>query len=99
MKCLDLSCIDVIGVDWRCDLVEIQKLLPPQVFIQGNLDPAWLHLPTDLMEKKAKAYYADLRERGLDFKRWIAGLGHGVLIQTPEENVRRLVKIIQGQKL
>lgn len=99
LKALDLTHIDVIGVDWRCDLVEIQKLLPPHVFIQGNLDPAWLHLPTELMEKKAHAYYQDLRTRGLDFKRWIGGLGHGVLIQTPEENVRRLVKIIQGQKI
>jgi uroporphyrinogen decarboxylase len=99
IKALDLSCIDVIGVDWRCDLVEIQKLLPPHVFIQGNLDPAWLHLPKALMESKAKNYYADLRERGLDFKRWIAGLGHGVLIQTPEENVKSLVKIIQDQKI
>ncbi len=99
IKCLDLNYIDVIGVDWRCDLVEIQALLPKHVFIQGNLDPAWLHLPTDLLEKKAKAYYEDLRIRGLDFKRWIAGLGHGVLIQTPEENVRKLVKIIQSQKI
>ncbi len=99
IKNLDMKYIDVIGVDWRCDLVEIQKLLPPHVFIQGNLDPAWLHLPTELMEKKAHAYYQDLRERGLDFKRWVAGLGHGVLIQTPEQNVRRLVKIVQGQKI
>ncbi len=99
VKALDLSLIDVLGVDWRCDLVEIQKLLPPHVFIQGNLDPAWLHLPTALMEKKVRAYYDDLRARGLDFKRWIAGLGHGVLIQTPEENVRQLVKIIQSQKI
>lgn len=98
VKALDLSLVDVIGVDWRCDLVEIQKLLPPHVFVQGNFDPAWLHLPTELLEKKATAYYADLRARGLDFKRWIAGLGHGVLIQTPEENVRRLVKLIQSQK-
>lgn len=99
VKALDLTNIDVIGVDWRCDLVEIQNLLPGDKFIQGNLDPAWLHLPKDIMEKKAQAYYADLRERGLDFKRWIAGLGHGVLIQTPEENVRSLVKIIQSQKI
>lgn len=99
VKALDLSVIDVIGVDWRCDLVEIQKLLPPHVFIQGNLDPAWLHLPTELLLKKASAYYDDLRARGLDFKRWVAGLGHGVLIETPEENVRQLVKLIQSQKL
>jgi uroporphyrinogen decarboxylase len=99
IKALDLTHIDVIGVDWRCDLVEIQKLLPARMYIQGNLDPAWLHLPWELLEQKAKAYYQDLRERGLDFNRWIAGLGHGVLIQTPEENVRGLVKIIQAQKL
>jgi uroporphyrinogen decarboxylase len=98
VKALDLTNIDVIGVDWRCDLVEIQKLLPPHVFIQGNLDPAWLHLSWDLLEKKATAYYQDLRDRGLDFKRWVAGLGHGVLIQTPETNVRNLVKLIQSQK-
>jgi len=99
IKKLNLNLIDVIGVDWRCDLVEIQKLLPSHVFIQGNLDPAWLHLPWELLEKKASAYYQDLRDRGLDFNRWVTGLGHGVLIQTPEENVRRLVKLIQSQKL
>jgi uroporphyrinogen decarboxylase len=98
IKALDLTHIDVIGVDWRCDLVEIQKLLPQDKFIQGNLDPAWLHLPWEILEKKATAYYLDLRERGLDFKRWTAGLGHGVLIQTPETNVRNLVKLIQSQK-
>jgi uroporphyrinogen decarboxylase len=98
VKTLDLTNIDVIGVDWRCDLVEIQNLLPPNKFVQGNLDPAWLHLPWEILEKKAMAYYQDLRERGLDFKRWVAGLGHGVLIQTPENNVRNLVKLIQSQK-
>lgn len=99
VKALDLTNIDVIGVDWRCDLVEIQKLLPPDIFIQGNLDPAWLHLPWEILEIKAIAYYQDLRNRGLDFKRWVAGLGHGVLIQTPEENVKKIVKLIQSQKL
>ncbi len=95
---LDLKDIDVIGVDWRCDLVEIQKLLPPQVFVQGNFDPAWLHLPWEILEKKANYYYQDLRDRGLDFKRWIAGLGHGVLIETPETNVKKIVELIQRQK-
>lgn len=99
LNALDLTHIDVIGVDWRCDLVEIQRLLPPHVFVQGNFDPAWLHLPWDLLEKKAHAYYNELRARGLDFKRWVAGLGHGVLIETPEENVRKLVELIQSQKI
>lgn len=99
IQALDLTNIDVVGVDWRCDLVEIQKLLPKDKYIQGNLDPAWLHLPWEILEKKAANYYADLKNRGLDFNRWIAGLGHGVLIQTPESNVRNVVKLIQSQKL
>lgn len=99
LRTLDFTNIDVIGVDWRCDLVEVQKMLPSHVFIQGNIDPTWLHLPWSILEKKATAYYDDLRARGLDFKRWVAGLGHGVLIETPEENVRNLVKLIQNQKI
>lgn len=99
IKSLDFSLIDVLGVDWRCDLVEIQKLLPPHVFIQGNIDPTWLHLPWEQLEKNAKEYCQDLKSRGLDFKRWIAGLGHGVLIETPENNVRRLVELVQAQGL
>ncbi len=98
IKTMDLTHIDVIGVDWRCDLVEIQKLLPSNIYIQGNIDPAWLHLPWEILETKVKDYLHDLRVRGLDFKRWITGLGHGVLIKTPEENVRRVVKLIQSEK-
>jgi uroporphyrinogen decarboxylase len=69
VKVLDLSLIDVIGVDWRCDLLEIQKLVPSHVYVQGNFDPAWLHLPWEILEKKAHDYYADLRHRGLDCTR------------------------------
>jgi uroporphyrinogen decarboxylase len=98
IEALDLTNIDIIGVDWRCDLVEIQKILPKNKFIQGNIDPTWLHLPWSVLEKKAHAYFDDLKHRGLDFKRWVAGLGHGVLIQTPEENVRNLVKLIQSKE-
>jgi uroporphyrinogen decarboxylase len=96
IKSLNLDYIDVIGVDWRCDLIEIQKILPSRLYVQGNFDPSWLHLPWEHLEKKAKTYINDLRERGLNFNKWIAGLGHGVLIQTPEENVKKLVQLIQS---
>lgn len=94
---LDFSPIDVIGVDWRCDLVEIQSKLPKHVYIQGNIDPTWLHLDGDIMSQKIRAFYKDLKTRGLDMSRWICGLGHGVLIETPEANVREAVKIIQNE--
>lgn len=86
--------LDVIGVDWRCDLVEVAKLFPKNVYLQGNFDPAWLHWPKELLLKEVSAWMQDLKDRGFDFSRWICGLGHGVLIQTPEENVRAVVELI-----
>lgn len=91
---LNFDHIDVIGVDWRCDLVEVQTHLPKHLYIQGNIDPTWLHLPWEVLEKKVRDYLHDLNQRGLNFKKWIAGLGHGVLIETPEENVRNLVELL-----
>jgi uroporphyrinogen decarboxylase len=86
--------IDVVGVDWRCDLVEVSKLFPKNVYLQGNIDPAWLHLPWNILEVKLKNYFNHLRTNHFPFERWIAGLGHGVLIKTPEENVRKTVELI-----
>lgn len=88
--------IDVIGVDWRSDLVEVQKMFPEQ-FVQGNFDPIWLHLPKDIMLANLKAWHKDLVQRGLNQAKWICGLGHGVTIQTPEENVRAAVELVHRE--
>lgn len=88
--------IDTIGIDWRCDLVEVQKMFPGQ-FVQGNFDPIWLHLPQQVMVANLREWYRDLIQRGLDPSRWICGLGHGVTIQTPESNVRRAVELVHQE--
>jgi uroporphyrinogen decarboxylase len=92
---LDLP-IDVVGVDWRCDLVEIQKMFP-HAFIQGNFDPIWLHLPLPVMLSNLRQWHQDLMRRGLNPEKWICGLGHGVTIETPEENVREAVKLVHNE--
>ncbi len=86
------SGIDVFGVDWRHDIVDTQKKLPKNKYIQGNIDPIWLHLPWKELEQNLNTYKAELVEKGFDFSRHIFGLGHGVTIETPEENVRNTVK-------
>jgi uroporphyrinogen decarboxylase len=88
--------LDVLGIDWRCDLIEIQKYFP-ECYIQGNFDPIWLHLPLGVMEDKLRRWHQDLKARGLNPERWICGLGHGVTIQTPEANVRRAVQIVHDE--
>lgn len=86
--------IDVLGVDWRMDLSLALKELSKDYYIQGNFDPSYLHYDWKLCQAKLEQFYRPIVESGVDQSRWICGLGHGVLQQTPEENVRNAVKYI-----
>lgn len=91
--------IDVLGVDWRHDLAEVFDHFGKDYMIQGNIDPCWLHLEWQDLEKNLIQYRDHLKNKNIPFDKWIAGLGHGVLIETPEENVRRAVKFFQNEFL
>lgn len=85
--------IDVLGIDWRMDLASALKTLGNDYMIQGNLDPSYLHYDWPILEKKLEQFWAPLRDvKNLD--RWIMGLGHGVLQQTPESNVKKTVEFV-----
>lgn len=88
--------MDTMGIDWRCDLVAAQKMFP-KIYIQGNFDPIWLHLPQDILLSNMREWHKDLMKRGLNPEKWICGLGHGVTIQTPEDNVRKAVELIHKE--
>lgn len=97
LKNLNLKCIDVIGMDWRVDLCDVTNYLPEHIYLQGNIDPTWLHLPWKELEKKLHHYHNYLLENKFPFKKWIAGLGHGVIIKTPEDNVKKTIQLIHQQ--
>jgi uroporphyrinogen decarboxylase len=84
--------LDVVGIDWRVDLTEALVTLSERFMIQGNLDPCWLHLSWQDLEKNLTLYKENLTPVKHLFHRWISGLGHGVLQWTPEENVRQTVR-------
>lgn len=86
--------IDVLGVDWRMDLTLALKELSKDYYIQGNFDPSYLHYDWNLVEQKLAQFYTPIKESGVDQSKWIMGLGHGVLQQTPEENVKRAIEYI-----
>jgi uroporphyrinogen decarboxylase len=69
----------------------------PQKFVQGNFDPIWLHLPQEVMLTNLRSWHQDLMRRGLNPEKWICGLGHGVTIQTPEDNVRQAVALVHRE--
>ena len=86
--------IDVLGIDWRISLPNALRVLGNDYMIQGNLDPSYLHYDWKILEEKLKQFWGQLEGQNLRLDRWIAGLGHGVLQQTPEENVKKTVQFI-----
>jgi uroporphyrinogen decarboxylase len=83
---------DVIGLDWRIPLDEGWTRVggPEQVAIQGNLDPAALLAPWEVVRAEAE----DVLYRAGGRPGHIFNLGHGVLPQTDPDMLRRLVDYV-----
>ncbi len=86
---------DVIGVDWRVDLGEAWRRVGPDVAIQGNLDPVALLADWPELEKRAAVVLQAAGGR----PGHIFNLGHGVLRDTPTDNVRRLVDFVHQYRV
>jgi len=84
---------DVIGIDWKTDLSGAWKDMNYEVAVQGNLDPTLLFGEWDLIEKRAQSLLDSIPNK----PGFIFNLGHGILPKTPEENVRKLVDLVQGK--
>jgi uroporphyrinogen decarboxylase len=82
---------EVIGLDWRIPLDEGWRLMKFQGAVQGNLDPVLLF--ADWKELKVRA--ADVLHRAEGRPGHIFNLGHGILPETPVENVKRLCAFVQ----
>jgi uroporphyrinogen decarboxylase len=82
----------VIGVDWRIDLDEAWEKVGPDRAVQGNLDPTVLLADRDTVRRRVQEVLARAGGR----PGHIFNLGHGVLPQTPVENVLELVAAVKG---
>jgi uroporphyrinogen decarboxylase len=77
------SGVDIVSVDWTVDMADARARLGKEMKVQGNIDPGVLFGSQDF-----------IKERILDTVRKSGGtghilnLGHGVLVGTPEDNVR-----------
>jgi uroporphyrinogen decarboxylase len=81
---------DVIGVDWRVDIGEAWARLGYEAAIQGNLDPIVLLGSVVVIKKEVKRILDRVGGR----PGHIFNLGHGVLPNTPVENVSALVEMV-----
>lgn len=81
---------DVVGVDWRAELSQARARVGDKVALQGNLDPTVLFAGRD----KVRAAVADVLAKFGKGEGHIFNLGHGILPETPVENVHELVRAL-----
>src|SRR6266542_4554416 len=84
---------DLVSVDWRVPLDEAWRRIGPDKGIQGNLDPAVLLAPMDVVEREAAGVLAAAGNR----PGHVFNLGHGVLPDSPSDHLRRLVDFVHEQ--
>jgi uroporphyrinogen decarboxylase len=82
---------DVIGLDWRQPLDEGWRAVGPNHAVQGNLDPITLFAPVEVLQERVKEI---LRAAG-GRPGHIFNLGHGIVPNTPVENVQAVVKMVR----
>jgi uroporphyrinogen decarboxylase len=80
----------ITGIDWRVDIGDAVKRLGKKCVVQGNLDPCALFLPREKIEERVK----DILWKGETARGHIFNLGHGILPQTPVENVIAMVEAV-----
>jgi uroporphyrinogen decarboxylase len=81
---------DVIGVDWRVHLDEAWKRIGYDRAVQGNLDPVALFAPLPELERRVR----EILRRAGNRPGYIFNLGHGILPETPVENVKAVVELV-----
>jgi uroporphyrinogen decarboxylase len=85
------SGVDAVSIDATITLAWARERLQSRQPVQGNLDPELLLAGGTEMADAARAILAELREGPFVFN-----LGHGILPDTPADNVAALVEIVRG---
>jgi uroporphyrinogen decarboxylase len=83
--------VDCVSIDWGVPVDYARQRLQGRVAVQGNLDPMVLMAGGDALERAVRRI-----RTGLGGGRFIFNLGHGILPETPLENVRRLVDLVRA---
>jgi uroporphyrinogen decarboxylase len=81
---------DVMALDWRAPLVDSWDRIGATA-VQGNLDPIILCADRRAVERKATALLDEVDGR----PGHIFNLGHGIIPETPVDNVKALVNLVQ----
>ena len=82
---------DVMAIDWRAPLLDSWNLMGSTA-IQGNMDPVALFADKVSVEQIAKSILREVAGR----PGHIFNLGHGILPETPVDNVKALIDTVHN---
>jgi uroporphyrinogen decarboxylase len=82
--------VDAIGLDETVDPAWAVQLLPPELPIQGNLDPLALLVGGEALESAVRNILSVFEGRPHIFN-----LGHGIIKETPIAHVERLLELVR----
>jgi uroporphyrinogen decarboxylase len=82
---------DVLGLDWRTPLDSAWRQLDYACAVQGNLDPITLFAEPELIRNRVRHILDQAGGRAGH----IFNLGHGIVPDTPVENVQHVVKFVR----
>lgn len=85
--------IDVVGIDQHTDMAWAARNIPPRLVLQGNLDPETLRSGDGIVAA------VDRITRAMKGRAFVFNLGHGVIKDTPPENVSVLVTAVHAAKV
>jgi len=81
---------DVVGVDFHLPIDEGARRIGPGTAVQGNLDPAVVLAPWDVVEERT----LEVLRLAADLPGHVFNLGHGVLPETDPDVLRRIVDLV-----
>ena len=83
--------VNAIGMDTSMDLTRAEGLIPPDIALQGNLDPMALVAGGTALSSETGRILQAMKGRPFIFN-----LGHGIVPQTPPEHVAALVEQVRA---
>ena len=88
---LESTDYDVVGLDWTMDPVAARKQLKGRLAVQGNLDPAVLYAPADVIRQEVGRMMTGFGPVG-----HIANLGHGMCPDMKPEALQAFVDAVHA---
>ncbi len=81
---------DALGLDWTVNIQKARERVGRKVALQGNLDPLVLFGSPEKVQTEVKRILSDFGEH----PGHVFNLGHGILPQTPIENVEAMLEVV-----